>query len=85
MAFLHLQELAVAPLCSWIKSLVFWSNHIQRQINDDLQFAAGLTLQGVEFLKQLSQTEVLKMLETRKTIAEVHIQVHKKIDSLTAM
>ncbi|GKA63699.1 hypothetical protein Tco_0763305 [Tanacetum coccineum] len=98
MAFLRLQELAVAPLCSWIKSLVFWSNHIQRQINDDLQFAAGLShlwevlyskvyeyilliadlimfggplaLQCAEFLKQLSQTEVLKMLEIRKSIAE---------------
>ncbi|GJZ80845.1 hypothetical protein Tco_0645839, partial [Tanacetum coccineum] len=76
--------------------------YIQRQINDDLQFAAGLThlleilysrvhehrlliaeltvfgsplaLQCAKFLKQLSQTEVLKMLEIRKTIAELHIK-----------
>ncbi|GJR44075.1 hypothetical protein Tco_1312178 [Tanacetum coccineum] len=48
-------------------------------------FSGPLALQGAEFLKQLSQTEVLKMLEKRKTIAEVHIQVHKKIDFLTAM
>ncbi|GKB58896.1 hypothetical protein Tco_0915082 [Tanacetum coccineum] len=48
-------------------------------------FGGPLAMQCDEFLKQLSQTEVLNMLEIRKTIAEVHIQVHKKIDFLTVM
>ncbi|GJZ98428.1 hypothetical protein Tco_0670881 [Tanacetum coccineum] len=48
-------------------------------------FGGPLALQCVEFFKQLSQTEVLKMLEIRKSIAEVHMQVHKKIDFLTVM
>ncbi|GKC24702.1 hypothetical protein Tco_1026852 [Tanacetum coccineum] len=45
-------------------------------------FGSPLALQCVEFFKQLSQTEVLNMLEIRKSIAEVHMQVHKKIDFL---
>ncbi|GKB36572.1 hypothetical protein Tco_0881514 [Tanacetum coccineum] len=48
-------------------------------------FGGPLAFQCVEFFKQLSKTEVLKMLETRKSIAEVHKQVHKKIDFLTVM
>ncbi|GJZ78867.1 hypothetical protein Tco_0643704, partial [Tanacetum coccineum] len=48
-------------------------------------FGGPLALQCAEFLTQLSQTEVLKMLEIRKSIAEVHMQVHKKIDFLTVM
>ncbi|GJW48991.1 hypothetical protein Tco_0080637 [Tanacetum coccineum] len=48
-------------------------------------FGGPLALQCAEFFKQLSQTEVLKMLEIRKSIAEVHMQVHKKIDFLTVM
>ncbi|GKF33350.1 hypothetical protein Tco_0106550, partial [Tanacetum coccineum] len=47
-------------------------------------FGDPLALQCAEFLKQLSQSEVVKMLEIRKTIAEVCIQV-KKIDFLTVM
>nr|GEY45648.1 hypothetical protein [Tanacetum cinerariifolium] len=89
------------------------SVYIERKINEDLYFTAGLshlwevlysrvnehklliaelnvfggplTLQCAEFFKQLSQTEVLKMLEIRKSIVEVHMQVHKKIDILTVM
>ncbi|GKB26668.1 hypothetical protein Tco_0866069 [Tanacetum coccineum] len=48
-------------------------------------FGGLLALQCAEFFKQLSQTEVLKMLEIRKSIAEVHMQVHKKINFLTVM
>ncbi|GJZ47261.1 hypothetical protein Tco_0601093 [Tanacetum coccineum] len=48
-------------------------------------FGGPLALQCAEFFKQLSQTEVLKMLEIRKSIAEVHMQVHKKINFLTVM
>nr|GEU38283.1 hypothetical protein [Tanacetum cinerariifolium] len=43
-------------------------------------FGGPLALQCAEFFKKLSQTEVLKKLEIRKSIAEVHMQVHKKID-----
>ncbi|GKA53876.1 hypothetical protein Tco_0747191 [Tanacetum coccineum] len=43
-------------------------------------FGGLLALQCAEFFKQLSQTKVLKMLEIRKSIAEVHMKVHKKID-----
>ncbi|GJV42948.1 hypothetical protein Tco_1427484 [Tanacetum coccineum] len=48
-------------------------------------FGGPLALQCAEFFKKLSQTEVLKMLEIRKSIAKVHMQVHKKIDFLTVM
>ncbi|GJZ19615.1 hypothetical protein Tco_0556205 [Tanacetum coccineum] len=85
------------------------SVYIERKINEDLHFAAGLShlwevlysrvnehrlliaelnvfggplaLQCAEFFKQLLQTEVLKMLEISKSIAEVH----KKIDFLIVM
>nr|GEU36091.1 hypothetical protein [Tanacetum cinerariifolium] len=36
-------------------------------------FGGPLAVQCAEYLKQLSKNEVLKMLELRKTIAEVHI------------
>ncbi|GJV58379.1 hypothetical protein Tco_1459384 [Tanacetum coccineum] len=49
------------------------------------QNSNNLTDAIAEFLKQLSQTKVLKMLEIRKSIAEVHMQVHKKIDFVTVM
>ncbi|GJV73330.1 hypothetical protein Tco_1493325 [Tanacetum coccineum] len=48
-------------------------------------FGGPLALQYAEFFTQLSQTEVLKMLAIRKSIAKVHMQVHKKIDFLTVM
>ncbi|GKC39395.1 hypothetical protein Tco_1051779 [Tanacetum coccineum] len=41
-------------------------------------FRGPLAVQCVEYLKQLSKSEVLKMLELRKMIAEVHIQVYKR-------
>ncbi|GJY99696.1 hypothetical protein Tco_0517126 [Tanacetum coccineum] len=48
-------------------------------------FGGPLAVQCVEYLKHLSKTEVLRMLELRKTIAEVHIEMHKKIDFLTVL
>ncbi|GJW34102.1 hypothetical protein Tco_0054134 [Tanacetum coccineum] len=48
-------------------------------------FGGPLAVQCAEYLKQLSQIEVLRMLELRRMIAEVHIQVHKKIDFLTVL
>ncbi|GJU05836.1 hypothetical protein Tco_1013996 [Tanacetum coccineum] len=48
-------------------------------------FGGPLAVQCAEYLKQLSKTKVLRMLELRKTIAEVHIQLHKKIDFLTVL
>ncbi|GJZ77782.1 hypothetical protein Tco_0642454 [Tanacetum coccineum] len=111
MAFPRLQELAAAQNSNSLTDAM--SVYIERKINEDLHFAAGLShlwevlysrvnehrlliaelnvfggplaLQCAEFFKQLSQTEVLKMLEIRKSIAEVHMQVHKKIDFLTVM
>ncbi|GJU57087.1 hypothetical protein Tco_1234853 [Tanacetum coccineum] len=83
MAFPRLQELAAAKNSNNLTDAM--SVFTQRKISDGLQFAAGLTLECAEFLKHLSQTEVVKMLEIRKMIAEVHIQVHKKIDFLTVM
>ncbi|GJW01002.1 hypothetical protein Tco_1556253 [Tanacetum coccineum] len=108
MAFPRLQELAAAQNSNNLTDAM--SVYIERKINEDLHFAAGLchlwevlysrvnehrlliaklnvfggplALQCAEFFKQLSQTEVLKMLEIRKSIAEVHMKVHKKIDFL---
>nr|GEV39259.1 hypothetical protein [Tanacetum cinerariifolium] len=48
-------------------------------------FSGPLAVQCAEYLKQLSQAELLRMLELRRMIAEVHIQVHKKIDFLTVL
>ncbi|GKC93727.1 hypothetical protein Tco_1159169 [Tanacetum coccineum] len=110
MAFPRLQELAAAQHSSSLIDAM--SVYIERKINDDLHFTAGLShlwevlysrvnehrlliaelnvfggplaLQCAEFFKQLSQTKVLKMLEIRKSIAKVHMQVHwrKKDDPL---
>ncbi|GJS91113.1 hypothetical protein Tco_0773749 [Tanacetum coccineum] len=96
MAFPRLQELAAAQNSNSLTDAM--SVYIERKINEDLHFAAGLShlwevlysrvnehslliaelnvfggplaLQCAEFFKQLSQTEVLKMLEIRKSIAE---------------
>ncbi|GKG06860.1 hypothetical protein Tco_0329829, partial [Tanacetum coccineum] len=38
-------------------------------------FGGPLAVQCAKYLKQLSKSEVLRMLELRKMIAEVHIQV----------
>ncbi|GJU19018.1 hypothetical protein Tco_1146984 [Tanacetum coccineum] len=97
MAFPRLQELAAAQNSNSLTDAM--SVYIERKINEDLHFAAGLShlwevlysrvnehslliaelnvfggplaLQCAEFFKQLSQTEVLKMLEIRKSIAEI--------------
>ncbi|GJX12363.1 hypothetical protein Tco_0204121 [Tanacetum coccineum] len=78
MAFPCLQELAAAQNSNNLTDAMLV--YIERKIIDDLYFAAGLS-----HLWELSQTEVLKMLEIRKSIAEVHMQVHKKIDFLTVI
>ncbi|GJT39362.1 hypothetical protein Tco_0939227 [Tanacetum coccineum] len=57
-----------------------------RMLSSELNLFGGpLGVQYAEYLKQLSKSEVLRMLELRKTIEEVHIQVHKKIDFLTIL
>ncbi|GJT55047.1 hypothetical protein Tco_0990101 [Tanacetum coccineum] len=99
MAFPRLQKLAAAQNSNNLTDAM--SVYIERKINDDLHFAAGLShlwevlysrvnehrlliaefnmfggplaLQCAEFFKQLSQTEVLKMLEIRKSIAEIRM------------
>nr|GEX19422.1 hypothetical protein [Tanacetum cinerariifolium] len=48
-------------------------------------FGGPLAVQYAEYLKKFSKIEVLRMLELRKTIAEVHIQVHKTIDFLIVL
>ncbi|GKD93568.1 hypothetical protein Tco_1373405, partial [Tanacetum coccineum] len=48
-------------------------------------FGGPLALQCAKFFKQFCQIKVVTMLEIRKMIAELHIQVHKKIDFLTVM
>ncbi|GJX88364.1 hypothetical protein Tco_0340378 [Tanacetum coccineum] len=50
------------------------SRNIKLLIAELNVFGGPLALQCAEFLKQLCQTEVVKMLEIRKTISEVHIQ-----------
>ncbi|GJT72165.1 hypothetical protein Tco_1031451 [Tanacetum coccineum] len=54
-------------------------------ISELLAFGSPLALQCLDFLKQLSQNDMLKMLKLRKMIAEVHLQVHRKIDFLIVM
>ncbi|GJZ74204.1 hypothetical protein Tco_0638350 [Tanacetum coccineum] len=99
MAFPRLQELAAAQNSNNLTDAM--SVYIERKINDDLHFAAGLShlwevlysrvnehrlliaklnvfdgplaLQCAEFFTQLSQTEVLKMLEIRKSISEIRM------------
>ncbi|GJW16492.1 ribonuclease H-like domain-containing protein [Tanacetum coccineum] len=71
MAFPCLQELAAAQNSNNLSDAI--SVYIERKINDDLHFAAGLTLQCAEFFTQLSQTEVLKMLAIRKSIAKIRM------------
>ncbi|GJT82692.1 hypothetical protein Tco_0776257 [Tanacetum coccineum] len=78
MAFPRLQELAAVENSNNLTYAIL----LIAEIN---VFGGPLALQCAEFLMQLSQTEVLKMLEIRNTIMEVHIQVHKKIDFLIVM
>ncbi|GJS12832.1 hypothetical protein Tco_0407304 [Tanacetum coccineum] len=98
-AFPRLQELAATQNSNNVTDAM--SVYIERKINDDLHFAAGLShfwevlysrvnehkllivelsvfgvslaLQCAKFFTQLSQTEVLKMLEIRKSIAEIQM------------
>ncbi|GJS46840.1 hypothetical protein Tco_0596961 [Tanacetum coccineum] len=50
----------------------------------ELQYLGGvLALKCVDFPKQMGQNDVLKLLEVTKIIANVHLQVHRKIDFLT--
>ncbi|GJV36271.1 hypothetical protein Tco_1408748 [Tanacetum coccineum] len=57
-----------------------------RMLSSELNvFGGPLAVQCAEFLKQLSQTDVLRMLLLRKKIAEVPMQVHKKIYFLTVL
>nr|GEY66013.1 hypothetical protein [Tanacetum cinerariifolium] len=60
-------------------------NEIKKLSSEHNLFRGLLAIQCAEYLKQLSKSEVLRMLELRKTIAEVHIQVHKKIDFFTVL
>ncbi|GKC88498.1 hypothetical protein Tco_1149147, partial [Tanacetum coccineum] len=79
--FLHLQELAAA-----IRNSNNLTDTILVYIDSELNvFSDPLALQCGEFLKQLTQKEVLRMLELRKTIVEVHLQVHRKIYFLTVL
>ncbi|GKA59602.1 hypothetical protein Tco_0758915 [Tanacetum coccineum] len=74
----RLQELAAAGNSNNLADV----NEIKMLTSELNLFGGPVAVQCAEYLKQLSKSEVL-MLELRKTIAEVHIQVHKKIDFLT--
>ncbi|GJY98705.1 hypothetical protein Tco_0516135 [Tanacetum coccineum] len=78
--FPHLQELAAVGKSKNLNDV----NEMKMSSELNL-FGGPLAVQCAEYLKQLSQTEVLRMLELRRTIAEVHIQVHKKTDFLTLL
>ncbi|GJY15762.1 hypothetical protein Tco_0386184 [Tanacetum coccineum] len=78
--WVELLELGLSQL--W-DVLYEWVNEM-RMLSSELNLFGGpLAVQCAEYLKQLSKTEVLRMLELRKTITKVHIRVHKKIDFLT--
>ncbi|GKD70746.1 hypothetical protein Tco_1324836 [Tanacetum coccineum] len=76
-------------LCEEVSNFVKESEDVVKEIrmlSSELNLFGGpLAVQCAEYLKKLSKTEVLRMLELRKTIKEVHIQVHKKIDFLTVL
>ncbi|GJV69638.1 hypothetical protein Tco_1485147 [Tanacetum coccineum] len=65
-SFSRRQELATARNSNNLTDAIMLSSELN-------VFGGPLVVQCVEFLKQFSQTEVLRMLELRKTIAEVHI------------
>ncbi|GKB94400.1 hypothetical protein Tco_0980537 [Tanacetum coccineum] len=84
MAFPSLNELVAAQNSNNLTNVIKIEGH--RLLIAELNvFGGPLAMQRAEFPKQLSQTEVLNKLEIRKTIEEVHIQVHKKIDFLIVM
>ncbi|GJW39645.1 hypothetical protein Tco_0065490 [Tanacetum coccineum] len=57
-----------------------------KMLSSDLSLFGGpLAVQCAEYLKQLSQAEVLRLFGAKEDDAEVHIQVHKKIDFLTVL
>nr|GEU59281.1 hypothetical protein [Tanacetum cinerariifolium] len=51
-----------------------WVNEIKMLSSELNLFGGPLAVQCAEYLKQSSKSEVLRMLELRKTIAKVHIQ-----------
>nr|GEV78881.1 hypothetical protein [Tanacetum cinerariifolium] len=73
MAFPRLQELAAAQNSNSLTDAMV--NEHRLLIAKLNMFCGSLALQCAEFCKQLSQTEVLKMLEIRKSIAEAHMQI----------
>ncbi|GJT79543.1 hypothetical protein Tco_1053885 [Tanacetum coccineum] len=79
-------DLQIAVGLSQLWDVLYNRVNKMRMLSSELNLFGGpLAVQYAEYLKQLSKTEVLRMLELRKTIAEVHIQVHKKIDFFTVL
>ncbi|GKD28583.1 hypothetical protein Tco_1239361 [Tanacetum coccineum] len=72
MAFPRLQELAVAQNSNNLTDAIR-VNEDRLLIAEINVFNGPLALQCAEFFKQLSQTEVLKMLEIRKSTAEIRM------------
>lgn len=58
-------------------------NEQKMLIAELIMFGGTLALQCVEFCKQSSKADVIQMLEIRKVIGEVHVEVHKLIDFVT--
>ncbi|GJR90681.1 hypothetical protein Tco_0214692 [Tanacetum coccineum] len=71
MAFPRLQELAAAQNSNSLTDAMV--NEHKLLIAELNVFGGPLALQCAEFLTQLSQTKVLKMLEIRKSIAEIRM------------
>ncbi|GJY42658.1 hypothetical protein Tco_0430871 [Tanacetum coccineum] len=68
--FPRLQELAAAGNSNNLNDAM--SINEMKMLSSELNLFGGtLAVQCVEYLKQLSQTEVLRMLELRRTIANM--------------
>ncbi|GJY10994.1 hypothetical protein Tco_0379179 [Tanacetum coccineum] len=79
----HRQVSRKIALIETIRTLQPWDvlysrvNELRLLTSELNVFGGQLALQCAEFLKQLSQKEAIRMLELRKTIAEVHLEVYK--------
>ncbi|GJU61290.1 hypothetical protein Tco_1243125 [Tanacetum coccineum] len=79
-------DLQIAVGLSQLWDVLYNQVNEMRMLSSELNLFGGpLAVQCAVYLKQLSKTEVLRILELRKKIAEVHIQVHKNIDFLTVL
>ncbi|GJV53565.1 hypothetical protein Tco_1449306 [Tanacetum coccineum] len=80
----HLQELTAVVNSNNLTDAIR-VNELRLLTSELNVFGGPLAVQCAKFLNHFFQKEVFRMLELRKMIAEVQLQVHREIDFLTVL